>query len=111
MKIRKYRNMGEFISFLDGRGELHRVKSPVSADLEITEITDRVVKDSGPALLFEDVKGSPYPLVTNLMGTDKRMAWALRRNPRHPYGTDPAFRLYGHSRRVGRQAGTSHGSR
>jgi 4-hydroxy-3-polyprenylbenzoate decarboxylase len=45
--------------------------------LEITEISDRVVKAGGPALLFERPKGSRIPVVTNLMGTERRMNLAL----------------------------------
>jgi 4-hydroxy-3-polyprenylbenzoate decarboxylase len=77
MKIKPCRNLGEFVSLLESRGQLRRVSAAVDPELEITEITDRVVKDGGPALLFEDVKGAAMPLVTNLMGTAERMAWAL----------------------------------
>ena len=47
----------EWIALLEREGELVRVKAAVDPDLEITEITDRVVKSDGPALLFENVKG------------------------------------------------------
>jgi 4-hydroxy-3-polyprenylbenzoate decarboxylase len=53
----------------------------VDPRLEITEIATRVVKQGGPALLFEKVKGSPYPLAINLMGTEQRLAWALGASP------------------------------
>jgi len=49
----------------------------VSADLEISEITDRVSKAGGPALLFENVRGYETPVVINLFGSNDRMAWAL----------------------------------
>ena len=54
-------------------------RSPRSVDphLEIAEITDRVVKAGGPALLFTDVKGSEFPVLTNQFGTQRRMAMAL----------------------------------
>jgi 4-hydroxy-3-polyprenylbenzoate decarboxylase len=77
MKINAFRSLGEFVSFLEERGQLHRITAPVDPRLEITEINDRVVKSGGPALLFEKVNGSPYPLVANLMGTEQRMSWAL----------------------------------
>lgn len=77
MTIVSYSNLGQFISLLEQRDQLRRIVAPVNPDLEITEITDRVVKNGGPALLFENVEGSPIPLVTNLMGTPERMAWAL----------------------------------
>ena len=54
-----------------------RVGAPVSSTLEISEIADRFVKAGGPALLFENVKGSHFPLAIGLMGTPQRMAWAL----------------------------------
>ena len=47
-----FRDTKEFIDFLDEKGELLRIKQKVSSELEITEITDRVVKSGGPALLF-----------------------------------------------------------
>ncbi len=74
-----YKNLGEFIAFLDKRGDLCRVRAPVSPYLEITEITDRVSKsrDSNYALLFENVRGSDMPLLINAMGSAQRMAWAL----------------------------------
>ena len=49
----------------------------VERRLEIAEITDRVVKAGGPALLFSNVAGSPYPVLTNQFGTEKRMALAF----------------------------------
>lgn len=72
-----YRDLRDYINTLEKRGELVRIKTPVSPELEITEITDRVVKRGGPALLFEQVKGSPFPLVINLFGTPERMKLAL----------------------------------
>ena len=53
-----YKSLQEFIATLESAGELKRVTAAVSADLEITEITDRISKAPGPALLFENVKGS-----------------------------------------------------
>ncbi len=72
-----YRDLQEFISFLEQKKELKRISVPVDWNLEITEITDRVSKAHGPALFFENVKGSPYPVVTNAFGSYKRMAYAL----------------------------------
>ena len=62
---------------LEDRGELVRVPFPVDRELEITEIADRLVKSGGPAVLFEQVKGSPFPLVIGLMGTRERTALSL----------------------------------
>ncbi len=73
-----YRDLGEFITFLEGRGELRRVTAPVTWDLEITEITQRVLREGGPALLFENVEGyEGAPALINLYGTEQRVAWAL----------------------------------
>src|SRR5438105_1759594 len=74
------RDVREFLAHLEKRGRLHRITVPVSPDLEITEITDRVSK--GPAaenvaLLFERVEGSDMPLLINAFGSADRMACAL----------------------------------
>lgn len=66
-----------FMRLLEERGELIRVTTPVSRELEITEIADRMVKQGGPALLFENVLGSDYPVVIGLLGTKERVALAL----------------------------------
>jgi len=73
-------DLREFIKFLEDKKELVRVKSEVDPVLEVTEITDRISKKQGPALLFEKVKGSPYPIAINLFGSYQRMAWALGLN-------------------------------
>ena len=74
-----YGRLTDFIDRLDRAGELRRIKIPVSSDLEITEIADRVMKQpgGGKALLFENVVGSKMPLAINLFGSKRRMAWAL----------------------------------
>lgn len=74
-----YRDLREFMEVLENKGQLRRVKVPVSPALEITEITDRVVKQGGPALLFEEVEGSPYPVLINVFGTPERVCLALER--------------------------------
>ena len=72
-----YEDLREFINVLEDKGMLRRVKTRVSAELEITEILDRVVKANGPALLFENVKGYDIPIVANLFGSMERMKLAL----------------------------------
>ena len=72
-----FRDVREFVSFLEDRGDLHRIRAPVSRDLEMTEIADRVVKSGGPALYFENVEGFDVPVVMNLFGSEQRVAWAL----------------------------------
>jgi 4-hydroxy-3-polyprenylbenzoate decarboxylase len=70
-------DLREWIALLEREGELVRIDAEVDADLEITEITDRVVKWAGPALLFEHVKGSQHPLLINQFGTERRMCLAF----------------------------------
>lgn len=77
-----FNNLDEFIQFLKKKHELKVISTEVDADLEITEIVDRVVKSGGPALLFNNVKGSEIPLAINLFGTKQRMAWSLGRKHR-----------------------------
>ena len=64
-----YRNLSEFIARLEREGELQRVSVPVDPVYEIAEITDRMSKqpDGGKALLFEQT-GTPFPVLTNMMG-------------------------------------------
>lgn len=72
-----YRDLKEFVERLRREGELREIDVPVDPHLEITEITDRVVKRGGPALLFRNVKGHRWPVLINAFGTMKRMAMAL----------------------------------
>lgn len=76
-----FRNLQSFVSFLEQKGDLHRIKVSVDPVLEITEIATRVVQRSGPALLFENVKGSRFPLLINVLGAQRRVDWALGRSP------------------------------
>jgi 4-hydroxy-3-polyprenylbenzoate decarboxylase len=72
-----YRDLREFIARLEKAGELRRITAEVDPVLEITEITDRVSKAGGPALLFERPKGSKVPLLINSVGSARRMNLAL----------------------------------
>ena len=72
-----YRDLRDFLEKLDTCGELERISVEVDPVLEIAEITDRMVKAGGPALLFERPKGSAIPAVTNLLGSERRMNLAL----------------------------------
>lgn len=72
-----FRDLRGFIDLLEKRGELKRISVPVDCHLEIAEITDRVCKQFGPALLFERVNGHDTPVLTNAFGSMRRMAWAL----------------------------------
>jgi 4-hydroxy-3-polyprenylbenzoate decarboxylase len=80
-----YERLTDFLEELERDGDLVRIRCEVDPELEITEITDRMSKSrfdkwglGGPALLFEKVKGSRMPLVINLLGSERRMARALR---------------------------------
>ncbi len=75
-----YRDLREFIARLEREGELKRIRAEVDWNLEVTEITDRVTKAGGPALLFENVKGYKVPLAINLFGSLRRMCLALEVN-------------------------------
>jgi hypothetical protein len=66
-----YESLREFIEELEAEGELVRVRVEVDPILEISEITDRISKAGGPALLFERVRGSEFPVVINLFGSEK----------------------------------------
>src|SRR5512132_2153763 len=66
-----------WVALLEREGELVRIQAEVDPYLEITEITDRVVKSGGPALLFENPKGSEHQLLINQFGTERRMCLAL----------------------------------
>ncbi len=70
-------SLQEFVTLLEERKQLVRIRQEVDPVLEITEIADRVMKQGGPALLFEKVKGSSFPVLINTYGSWKRMAWAL----------------------------------
>src|ERR671919_564522 len=71
------RDLREWIALLEREGELVRVSAEVDPDLEVTEIVDRVVKSGGPALLFENPKGSEHALLINQFGTERRMCLAF----------------------------------
>lgn len=73
-----FKDLREFIDLIEKRGQLKRIKALVDPELEITEITDRISKAGGPALLFENVKGSDMPVLINAYGSLERMAWSLQ---------------------------------
>jgi 4-hydroxy-3-polyprenylbenzoate decarboxylase len=72
-----YADLQAFIALLEKEGELVRIREPLDPYLEICEVTDRVCKAGGPALLFEAVKGKIVPVLTNAFGSLKRMCLAL----------------------------------
>ena len=74
-----YKDLHDYIRVLEkeGKNDFVRVKVEVDPELEITEIADRVSKKFGPGILFENVKGSKFPVLINAMGTYKRMNLAF----------------------------------
>jgi 4-hydroxy-3-polyprenylbenzoate decarboxylase len=76
-----FTSFGDFTRFLESAGELHRVAVEVDPCLEITEIASRAVREGKPALLFERVKGSAYPVVINALASDRRCELALGKHP------------------------------
>ncbi|MGH7892880.1 MAG: hypothetical protein ACREN0_11460, partial [Thermodesulfobacteriota bacterium] len=82
MPKKQFYDLQEYISYLEAIGDLVRVKTEVDPILEITEISSRVIRERGPALIFENVRGAAYPLAINLFGTEERVDVALGRKPR-----------------------------
>ncbi|MSQ07717.1 MAG: UbiD family decarboxylase [Dehalococcoidia bacterium] len=74
-------DLQSFMQRLEAVGELHRVTTEVDPELEITEIATRSVREGRPALLFENVRGSQFPLVINTLASRKRIEIALGRPP------------------------------
>ncbi len=71
------RDLKGFLSLLEERGQLRRIKAKVNPDQELAAISDRVLGMGGPALLFENVIGSSMPLAVNLLGTVERVVWSM----------------------------------
>ena len=89
-----FKDLREYIALLEEKKDLRRITVPVSSDLEISQIADRVVKSNGPALLFENVEGYDMPLVINLFGSRRRIEWALGVNDLEDLG-DKVRKLLG----------------
>src|SRR6195952_4642279 len=73
----KYADLRQFLAALEADGELKRVAEPVSARHEMTAVGDFVLRQGGPALLFENSLGYKIPVLANLFGTTRRVAWAM----------------------------------
>ncbi len=73
-----FENLREYVESLEKAGQLSRIRTKVSVDLEIAEILRRVMyKDDGPAILFENVEGYKIPVLGNAFGSLKRLKMAL----------------------------------
>ncbi len=73
----KYKDLRDFIRLLEKKGQLKRISQPVDPFLEMTEICDRTLRAGGPALLFENPRGSEVPVLANLFGTAERVAMGM----------------------------------
>ena len=73
----KYSDLRDFLGQLERAGELRRIEVPVSPQLEMTEICDRVLRAGGPALLFSRPTGHDIPVLGNLFGTPRRVALGM----------------------------------
>ena len=73
----KYRDLRGFIAELDRCGDVNRVIEPISVELEMTALSDAVLRAAGPALLFEQPKGHHIKVLTNLFGTPRRVALGM----------------------------------
>ena len=76
----KFEDLRAFLLELEARGALRRISAPVSPHLEMTEISQRTLERNGPALLFTNPENSDIPVLTNLFGTQERIAAALGSN-------------------------------
>uniref|UniRef100_UPI0032B254C9 UbiD family decarboxylase domain-containing protein n=1 Tax=Acidovorax soli TaxID=592050 RepID=UPI0032B254C9 len=72
-----YLDLRDFMAQLEATGDLRRVHEPVSPHLEMTALSDRVLRAGGPALLFTQPTGHRMPVLTNLFGTTDRVARAM----------------------------------
>ncbi len=73
----QYRDLRDFIAWLEQHGDLKRVRHAIDPRLEMTELCDRVLAKQGPALLFEQPTGHTMPVLGNLFGTVRRVALAM----------------------------------
>lgn len=81
MKFAIIKDLRDFLDILRSASELHVIDTEVDPYLEIAEIHRRVIERQGPALLFTNVKGSSFPVVTNLFGTARRLELAFGSRP------------------------------
>lgn len=76
-----YENLRQFMEGLRKENQIVEISAPVDPHLELAEIHRRTIDNEGPALLFTNVKGSPFPVVTNLFGTSRRVDLAFGPRP------------------------------
>ncbi|KPJ90525.1 MAG: 3-octaprenyl-4-hydroxybenzoate carboxy-lyase [Gammaproteobacteria bacterium SG8_11] len=73
----KYDDLRDFIQQLETAGQLKRISAEIDPYLQMTEVCDRTLRGGGPALLFENPKGSTIPVLANLFGTPQRVAMGM----------------------------------
>lgn len=73
----KYKDLRDFITQLEKKGQLKRIYHEIDTELEMTEIADRTLRAGGPAILFENPKGHSMPVLANLFGTPERVALGM----------------------------------
>src|SRR5258705_593524 len=76
-----HRSLRTFLDLLSRENEILTIHTEVDPRLEVAEIHRRVIERGGPALLFKRVKGSRYPVVTNLFGTERRISLSFGPKP------------------------------
>jgi len=76
-----FHDLQSYLGALEARGDLRRVAAEVDPVLEITEIATRMLREEGPALLFERVTGSPFPLAINFLASHRRIELVLGQEP------------------------------
>ena len=76
-----FNSLGEFVRYLESIGELRRIKAEVDPYLEVTEIAVRALREKKPAILFENVRGSRYPMAINVYASERRMEHGLGKPP------------------------------
>lgn len=72
-----WQDMNEFMRFLEERDDILYINDNVDPDWEVNGITRVALQDMGPAVVFNDIQGADYPLVTGMLATDRRFLWAL----------------------------------
>jgi UbiD family decarboxylase len=77
-----HKNLRSFIQTLRSENEIVEISAGVDPYLELAEIHRRVIEQQGKALLFKNVKGSEFPVVTNLFGTNNRIDLAFGKRPK-----------------------------
>ena len=77
-----FKDLRDLLAYVEKRSQLRRIRVEVSPAFEIAEVTTRAARlpGGGPALLFENVRDSRMPVLTNLLGSVQRLAWSFGLN-------------------------------